>query len=161
MPIEIERKYLVVGDDYRRSGTPVRIVQGYICSSPERVVRVRIKGDRAFLTIKDATVGFSRHEFEYQIPVADAEVMLQSICTQPVIDKTRWIVPAGGYLWEVDEFHAENDGLVVAEIELECADEVFPLPAWVGKEVTGVERYYNACLFSHPYSAWTATEKHL
>lgn len=158
MPIEIERKFLVSGDGYRE-GRAVRIVQGYICSSPDKVVRVRIKGNEAFLTIKDATVGFARHEFEYAIPVADAEVMLENICGQPIIDKTRWITEYDGHVWEVDEFHRENEGLIVAEIELNDAAEQFALPPWVDREVTGQERYYNACLFAHPYSMWTDAER--
>ena len=160
MSIEIERKFLVISDEYKRIGKPVRIVQGYICSSPERVVRVRIKGDEAFITIKDATTGFARYEFEYQIPVAEAHQMLQCVCQQPIIDKTRWIVVAADdKVWEVDEFHADNEGLVVAEIELQHSTDSFALPRWIGQEVTGVERYYNACLFSNPYSQWTADLK--
>lgn len=158
MAIETERKFLVSGDGFR-AGRPVRILQGYICSSAERVVRVRVKGDSAFLTIKDATVGFSRHEFEYEIPVDDARQMLQSVCIQPVIDKTRWVLDYGGYTWEVDEFHADNEGLIVAEIELEHSDADFPHPDWLAGEVTGIERYYNACLFSYPFSRWTDDER--
>lgn len=158
MAVEIERKFLVSGDGYR-AGTPVHIMQGYICSSEGKVVRVRVRGDRAFITVKDATVGFSRHEFEYGIPVADALIMLQSVCIRPVIDKTRWMLDYEGYTWEVDEFHADNDGLVVAEIELEHAGADFPRPDWLAAEVTGIRRYYNACLLSHPYSRWSETER--
>lgn len=154
MSIEIERKFLVLDDSYKEGATPVRIVQGYICSSEEKVVRVRIKGERAYLTLKDSTVGFSRHEFEYQIPAADARTMIDTMCDGEVIDKTRWVVDFGGYTWEVDEFHGDNQGLVVAEIELEHADAKFDLPDWIGREVTGEERYYNACLYRCPYTRW-------
>lgn len=153
MAIETERKFLVTADGYRH-GIPVVIKQGYICSSKGKSVRVRIKDDHAYITVKDATVGFSRHEFEYEIPVADAEIMLQTVCEHPLIEKVRWIVEFGGHTWEVDVFDGENSGLVVAEIELENADASFPLPDWVGREVTGDERYYNARLFKHPYSEW-------
>ena len=151
--IEIERKYLVVNEHYK-NGIPIRISQGYICSEENRVVRVRIKGKRAYITIKNATIGFARNEYEYEIPVADAEAMLQNTCQQPIIDKTRYVVEHGGFKWEVDEFHGDNEGLVVAEIELEDKDEVFALPDFVGEEVTGDARYYNACLFKNPYKNW-------
>ena len=134
--IEIERKYLVVNEHYK-NGIPIRISQGYICSEENRVVRVRIKGERAYITIKNATIGFARNEYEYEI-----------------IDKTRYVVKHGGFEWEVDEFHGDNEGLVVAEIELEDKDEVFELPDFVGEEVTGDARYYNACLFKNPYKNW-------
>lgn len=153
MAVEIERKFLVTGTEYR-AGRAERIVQGYICSTAEKVVRVRKKGDEAFLTLKDATVGFARHEFEYRIPAPDAEVMLTEMCEQPLIDKTRWTLDHEGHLWEVDEFHGDNQGLVVAEIELENADETFTLPPWVGQEVTGDAKYYNARLYTHPYKNW-------
>lgn len=158
MSIEIERKYRVVADGYR-AGHSVHIMQGYICSSGDKVVRVRIADNMAFLTIKDATVGFARHEFEYPIPVEDAKLMLESICIQPIIDKTRWILEYSGKIWEVDEFHGDNEGLVVAEIELENAGETFDLPPWLGTEVTGKSQYYNACLFSHPFSLWSDEER--
>ena len=116
--IEIERKYLVVNDNYK-SGKAQRISQGYICSENDRVVRVRIKGDKAYLTIKNATIGFARNEYEYEIPVADAEAMLHNTCQQPIIDKTRYIIKHKGHTWEIDEFHGDNEGLVIAEIELE------------------------------------------
>ena len=151
--IEIERKFLVVNDNYK-SGKPQRIVQGYICSEDNRVVRVRIKGGKAYLTIKNATIGFARNEYEYEIPVADAEAMLQNTCQQPIIDKTRYVMEYKGFTWEVDEFHGDNEGLVVAEIELEHKNDEFELPDFVGEEVTGDARYYNACLFKLPYKCW-------
>lgn len=154
MAIEIERKFLVDGDGYK-SGKAVRILQGYICSTPDRVVRVRVKGEKAYLTIKSASVGFARYEFEYQIPVDDAMKMLHEICEQPVIDKTRYICDYKGSVWEIDEFHADNDGLVMAEIELEHEDDEFSKPDFIAQEVTGDERYYNACLFKNPYKYWS------
>ena len=141
--IEIERKYLVTNNNYK-SGTPIRISQGYICSEENRVVRVRIKGDKAYLTIKNATIGFARNEYEYEIPVADAKAMLHNTCQQPIIDKTRYILEYKGFIWEIDEFHGKHEGLVVAEIELESEEQVVELPAFVGKEVTDDPRYYNA-----------------
>lgn len=151
--IEIERKYLVINNNYK-SGTPIRISQGYICSEEDRVVRVRIKGNKAYLTIKNATIGFARNEYEYEIPVADAEAMLHNTCQQPIIDKTRYIIEHKEHIWEVDEFHGDNDGLVIAEIELENKNQQFELPDFIGEEVTGDARYYNACLFKNPYKMW-------
>ena len=151
--IEIERKYLVVNEHYK-SGTPIRISQGYICSEEDRVVRVRIKGDKAYITIKNATIGFARNEYEYESPIADAESMLSNTCQQPIIDKTRYVLEHNGFIWEVDEFHGDNAGLVVAEIELKDKNTKFDLPDFVGKEVTGDARYYNACLFKNPYKIW-------
>ena len=148
--IEIERKFLVVNDKYKM-GTPQRISQGYICSENDRVVRVRIKGDKAYLTIKNATIGFARNEYEYEIPVADAEAMLKNTCQQPIIDKTRYVLEYRGFIWEVDEFHGDNEGLVVAEIELDSREATFDHPDFIGEEVTGDARYYNACLFKNPY----------
>jgi CYTH domain-containing protein len=151
--IEIERKFLVVNDKYKM-GTPQRISQGYICSENDRVVRVRIKGDKAYLTIKNATIGFARNEYEYEIPVADAEAMLKNTCQQPIIDKTRYVLEYKGFIWEVDEFHGNNEGLVVAEIELDSREATFDHPDFIGEEVTGDARYYNACLFKNPYKMW-------
>ena len=151
--IEIERKYLVTNNNYK-SGTPIRISQGYICSEENRVVRVRIKGDKAYLTIKNATIGFARNEYEYEIPVADAKAILHNTCQQPIIDKTRYILEHKGFIWEIDEFHGDNEGLVVAEIELENKNQQFELPDFIGEEVTDDARYYNACLFKNPYKNW-------
>ena len=151
--IEIERKYLVINNNYK-SGTPIRISQGYICSEEDRVVRVRIKSDKAYLTIKNATIGFARNEYEYEIPVADAEAMLHNTCQQPIIDKTRYIIKHKGHTWEIDEFHGDNEGLVIAEIELENKNQQFELPDFIGEEVNGDDRYYNACLFKNPYKMW-------
>ncbi len=154
MNIEIERKFLVTSDSYKAHAESKRIVQGYICNDRERVVRVRIYGDKAFLTIKDTTVGFARHEFEYEIPLSDARTLLDSVCLRPIIDKTRYRYACGRLCWEIDEFHGENAGLVIAELELPRADATFEKPDFVGDEVTGDPRYYNANLITNPYKNW-------
>lgn len=150
--IEIERKYLVTGTDWRQA-PGIRLSQGYLNRDKERTVRVRIAGDTAFLTIKGATHGASRAEFEYAIPLPDAEQML-ALSDGPVVEKIRHIVLFQGLTWEVDEFLGENLGLVVAEVELEREDQPFEKPHWVGSEVTHDPRYYNSNLAAHPYSAW-------
>jgi len=152
MGTEIERKFLVNGDEWRKGqSTPFR--QGYLNRDKARTVRVRIAGEQAFLTIKGVSVGAARAEFEYEIPVADAEQLLL-LCDGPLIEKTRYIVPHAGMIWEVDEFHGANSGLVVAELELQSENQQFDKPAWVDLEVTEDNRYYNSSLAVHPYSAW-------
>jgi adenylate cyclase len=152
MAVEIERKFLVVGDDWR--GAPgVFYSQGYLNRAKERTVRVRIAGDQGYLTIKGATNNASRAEFEYPIPQADATALLQ-LCEQPLITKYRRKIAYQGFIWEVDEFLGDNAGLVVAEIELPGVDTPFALPAWIGQEVTEDVRYYNSNLASHPYCLW-------
>ncbi|MDR0865532.1 MAG: CYTH domain-containing protein [Candidatus Symbiothrix sp.] len=149
--IEIERKFLVKGDFYPQVVKKERIVQAYLVSTLERTVRIRIKGENAFLTIKGAANenGFSRLEFEYPIPLADAQVMLE--LAQPgFIEKERNYVPFKNHLFEVDVFHGVHEGLIIAELELESEQEEFDKPDWLGEEVTGDERYYNAYLASHP-----------
>ncbi|MDR2684300.1 MAG: CYTH domain-containing protein [Prevotellaceae bacterium] len=151
---EIERKFLVKNLNFKQFGTPHKIMQGYICAEEKRVVRVRHYDEKAFLTIKSASVGFSRSEFEYEIPPSDAKIMLQSLCIQPVIKKTRWIVPTAKHKWEIDVFEGENSGLIVAEIELETIGETFEIPDFIGQEVTSDIRYYNSFINQHPYSTW-------
>lgn len=151
--MEIERKFLVSGDFRSRASSSSRMVQGYVCSASGRTVRVRIAGDRAWLTIKGPSRGISRFEWEKEIPVEEG-LMLMDLCEPGVIDKTRFLVEEGGFLWEVDEFHADNEGLVVAEIELSDAGESFPRPDWLGKEVSTDRRYYNSSLCSNPYKNW-------
>lgn len=153
MGVEIERKFLVKGDFRREATSSSRITQGYICSRPGRTVRVRIRGERGYLTIKGATDarGMSRQEFEYEIPVADAE-RLMALCEPGAIDKERFLVPRGKHTWEVDLFHGANEGLVLAEIELASEEEPFERPDWLGEEVTGDRRYYNSELTKHPIS---------
>ncbi len=155
MPTEIERKFLVTGDFRPFVRTSEHIAQGYLCTDPEKTVRVRLKGDKGFLTLKGAgnASGASRHEWEYEIPAQDARELL-ALCTAGIIDKTRHYVPAGKHTFEVDVFHGDNEGLVVAEIELEDEHEAFDHPAWLGKEVTGDAKYYNASLFKNPYKDW-------
>lgn len=154
MATEIERKFLVTGQDWRRPDAQ-RLVQGYLNRDKARTVRVRIAGEAAFLTIKGLTSGATRPEFEYPVPLADAQAML-AMCDGPLIDKWRHRVVFGGLLWEVDEFVGENAGLVVAEVELESEDQSFERPPWVGEEVTHDSRYFNACLASHPFARWGA-----
>jgi adenylate cyclase len=152
MAVEIERKFLVSGNGWRSSDV-VLIRQGYLNRDKSRTVRVRTAGDRAYLTIKGVSVGASRAEFEYEIPMADAQELLR-LCEGPIIEKKRHIVVHDGMRWEIDEFFGDNDGLVVAEIELENADQDVALPEWVGKEVTEDPRYFNSSLARTPYKAW-------
>jgi CYTH domain-containing protein len=152
MPVEIERKFLVKGDDWKRDNG-MHIVQGYLNHDRERTVRVRISGAKAFLTIKGISTGATRAEFEYEIPVVDAEQLLQ-LCEGPLIEKTRHEVACAGMTWEVDEFQGANEGLVVAEIELETAGQTFVKPPWVGPEVTADARYFNSSLAVRPYASW-------
>ena len=153
MPAEIERKFLVADDSWR-DGTPgVRIAQGYLSQDPDRTVRVRIGGEKAWLTIKGRTHGITRAEFEYAIPVDEARALLE-LCLPSVIDKTRHEISFGGQLWEVDDFHGENAGLVIAEVELADAAISPELPPWVGAEVSADGRYFNACLAVQPYAKW-------
>ena len=154
MGMEIERKFLVRNDDWRGVGRTRRMVQGYLSLDPARTVRVRIAGDKAWLTVKGETSGCSRVEHECEIPLAAAEGML-SLCLPEVIDKTRHEIRTGIHLWEVDEFHGANAGLVVAEIELKDECEAFEKPSWLGEEVTDDPRYYNASLTRHPYSRFS------
>ena len=152
---EIEKKFLVKGDFMPFVSKSTRIVQGYLSSVPERTVRVRIKGDKGFLTIKGIgnVSGASRFEFEKEITVAEASELL-NICEPGVIDKVRHLVKADPYVFEVDEFHGENEGLTVAEIELPDENAAFTKPEWLGEEVTGDKRYYNSMLMKNPYTKW-------
>jgi adenylate cyclase len=152
---EIERKFLLESDAWRDEvESSKRLVQGYVARRDHSAVRVRIDGDRAELNIKHALDGIQRLEFEYEIPLADAREMLDRVALRPLIDKTRHHVRHQGHLWEIDEFHGENAGLIVAEIELGSADESFAEPAWLGREVSDDVRYYNSNLSQTPYSQW-------
>ena len=155
MAQEIERKFLVKGDFKPEIVKATRITQGYLSSVPERTVRVRIKGDKGYLTVKGigSNSGASRYEWEKEIPVAEIDELLK-ICEPGVIDKTRFLIPAGSHTFEVDEFYGENEGLIVAEIELTSEDESFLKPAWLGEEVTGDPRFYNSMLMKNPYKNW-------
>ncbi len=152
MAVEIERKFLVKGTQWRQ-GAGVRLSQGYLNRDKERTVRVRIAGDKSFLTIKGLTRGACRAEFEYAIPVADAEQLLE-LSDGPIIQKTRYVVVHDGLTWEVDEFLGDNAGLVLAELELASEDQAFTRPPWLGAEVTHDSRYFNSSLASHPYCQW-------
>ena len=154
MGVEIERKFLLQGDAWRGLGQAVLLRQGYLSSARERVVRVRIEGEQAMLTIKGANVGATRGEWEYPIPLADAVELLEGLCEQPLIEKVRHRIEHAGMVWEVDEFLGANAGLVVAEIELASEDQPFEKPKWIGAEVSGDARYYNANLIRHPFSQW-------
>ncbi len=151
---EIERKFLVRDDSWRGDAAGVAVRQGYLSTARECTVRVRVAGDRAWLTIKGPARGLARLEFEYEIPVADAQALLDELCRHPPIEKTRHRVEYGGLVWEVDEFHGANEGLVVAEVELAREDQEVPLPPWVGEEVSHDPRYLNAHLAEHPYTEW-------
>lgn len=154
MAVEIERKFLVTDLRWRDGlqGTPY--VQGYVAQQDFTVVRVRLAGTKGKLTIKGPSTGASRLEFEYDIPAADVSEMLAALCSDGLIDKTRYRVPVGDHVWDVDIFHGDNDGLVVAEVELGSEDEHFERPAWVGKEVTDDVRFFNAYLAKHPFGSW-------
>ncbi len=154
MAIEIERKFLVRDDSWREQVYQSRSLrQGYMVSDQVRSVRVRISGDQAHLNIKSGTLGVSRAEYEYPIPLADARELLANLCGQ-LLEKTRHWVRHGAHVWEVDVFEGDNAGLVVAEVELQDPDEPLELPPWAGDDVSLDRRYYNACLVDHPYKDW-------
>jgi CYTH domain-containing protein len=154
MPSEIERKYLVLKEAWKPSTSGVLYRQGYLSSTIERVVRVRIAGDRAYLTVKGPATGVTRLEFEYSIPIDDAATMLDLLCERPLIEKTRYREEFEGHRWEVDEFHGNNSSLVIAEIELANASEEFAMPPWAATEVSDDPRYLNANLVRNPYKNW-------
>ena len=156
MAVEIERKFLVQGEGWRQGASGVRYVQGYLNRDKARTVRVRIAGAQGFLTIKGESVGATRAEFEYPIPVADAQALL-ALCEGPLIDKTRYRIPLDGRVWEVDVFAGDNAGLVVAEIELPSEDAPFTRPPWLGMEVTHDARYFNSSLSRSPYARWATS----
>jgi len=155
MAQEIERKFLVKGDFKQDAHKETRITQGYLSSVPERTVRVRIKENQGFITIKGVAndSGMSRYEWEKEIPISEAEALLK-ICEPGVIEKSRYLVKSGNHNFEVDEFYGENKGLIVAEVELGTEDESFDKPSWLGLEVTGDAKYYNAMLMKKPFSKW-------
>lgn len=155
MAQEIERKFLVKGEFKSLSCKATRITQGYLCSVPERTVRVRVKGEKGFITIKGMgnDSGASRFEWEKEIPVSEVQDLLK-ICEPGVIDKTRYLVKVGAHTYEVDEFYGDNQGLVVAEVELGAENEDFIKPEWLGEEVTGDVKYYNSMLMKNPYKNW-------
>jgi len=154
MAVEIERKFLVKNEDWRTLAIGTVYRQGYILSGIDRTVRVRLAGDRGYLTVKSVTSGISRSEFEYEIPVADASELLDTLCDRPLIEKTRYKIPYDDLIWEVDEFMGENQGLIVAEVELTHPDRAVAIPDWIGREVSGDPRYFNSNLVNLPFSKW-------
>jgi adenylate cyclase len=154
MAKEIERKFLVEGDAWKKAAKGIEYRQGYLSSVKERVVRVRTIENKGFLTIKGITKGVSRSEFEYEISVDDANVMLDEICEKPLIEKKRYKIVLGAHVFEVDEFFGENEGLVVAEVELKDEKQKVDLPDWIGAEVSGDPRYFNSNLIQHPFKKW-------
>ena len=155
MALEIERKFLVKDASFLKETHGIFYRQGYLVLGADKTVRVRTSGQRAYLTIKGPSHGMSRSEYEYEIPLADANEMLNTICHQPLIEKTRYVIPQGDVKWEVDVFAGANEGLVVAEVELSSEDTPISLPVWLGREVTGEVRYFNAYLVEHPYATWS------
>lgn len=155
MGIEIERKFLIINDSWRSLGLGKVYKQGYIATAGKMTtIRVRIIGEEAYLTIKSKTEGISRNEFEYPIPLEDAQMMLDTLCDRPLIEKIRYKINYDNLLWEVDEFQGENQGLIIAEVELENESQSINIPDWVGKEVSHDPRYYNVNLAKHPYQIW-------
>jgi adenylate cyclase len=154
MAKEIERKFLVKGDAWRALAKGTTYRQGYLNSAKERTVRVRTAEDKAFLTIKGLTLGATRAEYEYAIPFDEGKAMLDALAEKPLIEKKRYKIPAGDLTWEIDEFLGDNAGLIVAEVELKSEDQAFDRPAWLGDEVTGDTRYYNANLIKKPFRRW-------
>ena len=154
MPTEIERKFLVKSDQWRSFATGTVYRQGYLSTKKGCSVRVRLVEDRGYLTIKGSTKGFSRAEYEYLIPAEDAQEMLDNLCDRPLIEKTRYKIEFAGLIWEVDEFAGENQGLIVAEVELIDENQTLELPEWIDQEVSDDPRYFNVNLSQHPYSEW-------
>ena len=155
MGIEIERKFLVTNDSWHEAAGPgIPIKQGYLVGGKDALVRVRLQGETANLNIKSATLGVRRQEFEYPIPVADAKVLLNTLCHRPIIEKMRYLVPYANKQWEIDVFEGDNAGLIVAELELQDESEQYEAPPWLGEEVSHDPRYYNTCLSQHPFKDW-------
>lgn len=155
MAQEIERKFLVQQETWRTLADGRYYCQGYIPTQGKQTVRIRIIGDQGYLTLKGPTAGLSRLEFEYDIPLADAQEMLRELCQTPLVEKYRYRIPLGDVVWEVDDFLGENQGLILAEVELTHAEQTVELPSWIGEEVTGDPRYYNSNLVKHPFKDWS------
>ena len=151
---EIERKFLINGDAWRMLAEGTMYRQGYLNSAKERTVRVRTVGEKAFLTIKGITVGATRAEYEYEIPFDDCNALLDNLAEKPLIEKKRYTIKQGEFTWEIDEFFGDNQGLIVAEIELTSEDQKFDKPSWIGAEVTGDPRYFNSNLIKNPFTRW-------
>jgi len=156
MAIEIEHKFLLANNNWRDHVThSIQYRQGYLSSQPTSSIRIRVSANKAWLNVKSATIGTHRHEYEYEIPLQDANEMINILCRKPIIEKVRHFVIHEGKTWEIDEFDGDNQGLIVAEIELSEIDQTFSKPEWLGKEVTHDLRYYNNNLAMHPYSEWS------
>lgn len=151
---EIERKFLLCNDSWRSGASGILFRQGYLSTDRERTVRVRLEGECGVLTIKGLSSGISRAEFEYPIPAAEAALLLDTLCLQPLIEKTRYRVEHAGHIWEIDEFAGDNAGLVLAEVELTSEEDVVEIPPWAGAEVSSDPRYFNANLVRHPFRCW-------
>jgi CYTH domain-containing protein len=151
---EIERKFLVKGEQWRKQATGIAYRQGYLSTVVERTVRVRTIGEKGFLTVKGISVGATRTEFEYEIPVKDANTMLNELCERPLIEKIRYKIDHAGLTWEIDEFEGENKGLIIAEIEIDYEEQKIEIPDWIAEEVTGDPKYFNANLIRSPYKSW-------
>ena len=155
MATEIEHKFLIINDNWRKDADEgITMVQGYMGSNEKSSIRIRINGDLANLNIKSKTIGIQRSEYDYPIPVDEAKEILESLCDRPFIEKTRFHVMHDGHKWEIDVFAGENEGLIVAELEVNSVNEDFSLPQWLGDEVSDDPRYYNICLVTHPYKDW-------
>ena len=154
MGTEIERKFLVKDDTFKQLAKGTKYRQGYLSSTKERVVRVRTIDDKGFMTVKGITTGATRVEYEYEIPVQDADAMLDELCEKPIIEKNRYKIQNKNLVWEIDEFFGENQGLIVAEVELESEDQPYEKPGWIGAEVTGDPKYFNSNLIQSPYKNW-------
>lgn len=151
---EIERKFLVLRNEWDRNGEGLLYRQGYLSVEKQRVVRVRVVGNQGFITIKGIARGAARDEFEYEIPHSDAQQMLDELCIKPLIEKIRYRVKYSGMIWEIDEFKGDNEGLLLAEVELEDENQAVEPPRWIGQEVTGDPRYFNSNLIANPYIKW-------
>jgi adenylate cyclase len=158
MALEIERKFLVTNTTWREGNQGILYRQGYVPTQDKTTVRVRVAGDHSYLTVKGPSNGIVRTEYEYEIPLADAEAMLAEICQPPLIEKRRYKLPVANHLWEIDEFLGDNQGLLLAEIELTSPTETFVKPAWLGVEVSHDARYRNSYLARHPYSTWDSIQ---
>lgn len=161
MPIEIERKFLLKNDSWKNSKNHENLIlssdeykQGYMLTDSNKTIRVRIAGDKGFITIKGKTIGSSRSEYEYEIPINEANEMLEIFCERPFIEKVRYLVSNDQNIWEIDVFKGDNSGLIIAELELESEDQKISLPEWIGEEVTGIQKYYNSSLTKYPFSIW-------
>ncbi len=155
MPLEIEHKFLLKNDAWKTLAShSSKYRQGYLISDSKRSIRVRISEDKAWLNIKSATIGSCRQEYEYEIPITEGFEIINTLCEKPIIEKTRYFVPILQHTWEIDVFSGDNEGLIVAEIELSESNETFSIPEWVGKEVTLDRRYYNNNLCKNPYTFW-------